>query len=134
MKSITIKKKYINNEHCTCDKCINYYCSVCLLYLMRKHPKNSCSRFVEGHRESIDDDTLYNVIDKYEKIKMYISTLKYHMNGLKDIILKEIDSDAIVGDYKVHISDIVQKRLDTEKVKNLIKDLPDSDSYFKTIK
>lgn len=82
----------------------------------------TCSEAIAGETEVYVED-LENIIDIYLQNKEMIEILKEQNEAIKKLLISEIKTGSeIIGTYDVKIVKFTQKRLDTEKVKELLKE------------
>ena len=114
-KGINLDEKFV---FCTEQVCIKY-CN------------QTCPEAVEGECEVYEED-LEKIIDIYLSNKEMIEILKEQNEAIKKLLITEIDTGSeIVGKYDVRIVRFVQKRLDTEKVREYLDSLGVLEDYLK---
>lgn len=94
----------------------------CFLRIQMRYGNQTCSEAEAGKQELYVED-LEKIIDVYLANKEMIEILKEQNEAIKNLLIKELETGSeIVGKYDVKIVSFIQRRLDTEKAREILEE------------
>lgn len=128
-------KKVEQVEHKTCGQC-KYYAEVsdkaiCLAKIRRVYENQPvCPLFVRGKSELTSEDYDF-IASRYLRVKRIIEELTEIQETIREFLINTIDTQKVTENYTITIKTIKRKLLDTQKLKEYLKENNLIDKFVK---
>jgi len=108
---------------------------ICIQKILFKYnTQTACEYFRRGKTEALTDLDKIAILEKYLDLDINIKLLQEELKALKLLISEHFKHKERIENFIVYVNDIESKRLDTEKVKELIEQLENKDEFYKISK
>jgi len=116
----------------TCETCTHYIplddkSGVCVKHIKYTYITQTCSYHTT---EVTDELKLERIAEAYIEINNKIQQLQELKEILRKAIIHEVQTKAVTPKYIITVSNIKQKRLNTEKVKQFLKSINKLDEFL----
>ena len=131
MKAILIGE--VEEKHC--DNCKYFFkitekAGVCILHGTVRLPNWHCPLHEYGEGKATFED----VIDVYYKLSESLKHMQTVKESLRQLILSQVKDEKRIGDFIVKVKEVTQRRLDTKKVKDYLKEQGKLDEFMTEVK
>ena len=123
----------VEEKHC--DNCKYFFkitenAGVCILHGVIRLPNWHCPLHEFGESEATFED----VIDTYYKLNESLKHMQTVRESLRQLILSQVKDERKVGDFIIKVKEVTQRRLDTKKVKDYLKEQGKLDEFMTEVK
>ena len=118
-----------------CDNCKYFFkitekAGVCILHGVVRLPNWHCPLHEYGESEATFED----VIDTYYKLNESLKHMQIVRESLRQLILSQVKDERKVGDFIINVKEVTQRRLDTKKVKEYLKEQGKFNEFMTEVK
>jgi len=102
---------------------------------MKVYATYKCSKAEKGNPiTKLTPEQKAKLLQKYVEFEIYAKSVQDTLSVFKELIAHVFNDGEVHGKYKVINKEVERKQIDTAKVRELLKRIPDGDKYFKTVK
>lgn len=139
-KSLTVKRIEAEVEPLTCERCRYYYpiddkTGFCFKRIQTVYRTFNCAKGERG--EPITELTSRQkaeILKRYVEFEIFAKSVTETLNAFRTFIAHAFENGERYGRYKVVNREYERRIIDSAKVRELLKQLPDGDRYFKTVR
>lgn len=139
-KNLTVKRIEAEIEPLTCERCKYYYpltdkSGFCFKRIQTVYKTFNCAKGERG--EPITELTpkqKAEILKRYVEFEIFAKSVTETLNAFRTFIAHAFENGERHGRYKVINREYERRIIDTDAVKRLLRQLPDGDRYFKTVR
>jgi len=139
-KKITIQKIETISEPLTCERCKYYYPlsnkdGFCFKRVTKVYKTFNCPKGEHGNPiTQLTDKQKAELLKRYVEFEIYAKSVTESLNAFKELIANVFDNGEVHGKYKVVKKETERRIIDSAKVRELLKRIPNGNKYLKTVK
>ena len=106
------------------------HCSNCKYFFNITEKAGVCPLHEYGEGKATFED----VIDTYYKLNESLKYMQTVRESLRQLILSQVKDEKRIGDFIVKVREVTQRKLDTKKVKDYLKEQGKLDKFITEVK
>jgi len=139
-KNLTVKRVEVETEPLMCERCKYYYpiddkSGFCFKRIQTVYRTFNCAKGEHGKPiTQLTPKQKAEILKRYVEFEIFAKSVTETLNAFRTFIAHAFENGEQHGRYKVINREYERRIIDTDAVKRLLRQLPDGDRYFKTVR